>query len=130
MLMLTGTLVPMATTTRPIVNSSMCRMHPTRATMVTIAKLMTAIHTIDMRKDAATTYHLRFSEQLGMLHVKMSTNGNVIRKKIHLNTNLTQPRLPSLRANSMSGGTDRMAGRQGMRTRAASSSMSSESWLD
>ena len=62
-------LVPIATTTSPIVNSPMLSMQPTRATRVTMPKLMIAIQRMAMVKEAATTYHLRFLEQLGMVQV-------------------------------------------------------------
>ena len=67
--LLTGILVPIATTTSPIVNSPMLRIQPTRATSVTMPKLIIAIHSIAMVNAAVTTYHLRFLEQLGMVHV-------------------------------------------------------------
>ena len=85
----------MATTTSPMVNSPTLRMHPTRATIVTMAKLMMAIQRMDMRKELTTLYHLRFSEQFGMVHVKATTKGNERTKRIHLKANFTHPSLPS-----------------------------------
>ena len=122
---LTGTLVPMATTTSPIVNSPIWRIQPTRATIVTMAKLMTAIQTIDMTKEPATRYHFRFSEQFGMVHVKATMKGKEMMKRIHFRTNFTHPSLPSSLASWISGGAVRIAGRHGMRTMRASSSSSS-----
>lgn len=86
-----------------------------------MAKLMTAIQNIDMRKEEVTTYHLRFSEQLGMVQVNITTKGKERTKRIHFRTNLTQPNFPSSRAILGSGGVALIAGRNGMRTNTASS---------
>ena len=99
----------------------MFKMHPIRATSVTMPKLMTAIQKIDMTKEEATTYHLRFSEQLGMVQVNNTTNGKESTNRIHLRINFIQPSLPSSRANFGSGGVDRIAGRHGTSTNTASS---------
>ena len=49
-ILLTGMLVPMAMTTRPMVYVSMLRIQPARLTRVTIPKLRAAIHSTDIRK--------------------------------------------------------------------------------
>ena len=122
-------LVPTATTTRPMVNSPTERIQPARATIVTIMKLITAIQKMDMRKEPVITYHFRFSEQLGMVQVKSTTKGKERTKRIHRKTYFTHPHLvPSSRASSMSGGTERMGGRQEMSTMTASSSSMWLAW--
>ena len=119
-------LVPTATTTSPMVNSPTERIQPTRATIVTMMKLITAIQKMDMRKELVTTYHFRFSEQLGMVQVNSTTKGKERMNSIQCKTYFTHPHLvPSSRASSMSGGTVRMGGRQRMSTITASSSI----WL-
>ena len=90
--------------------------------MVTMAKLIMAIHRMDMQKERVTTYHFRLSEQLGMVQVNRTTKGKAMRNKIHLKTYFTIPIFPSARANSISGGAVLIAGRQGIRTIDASSS--------
>lgn len=81
----TGTLVPMATTTSPMVNLSTDRIHPDLPTRVTIAKLRIAIHTIDMKKDTIKYFRLCGLEQSGIVHVNMQMNGK-------LTMNNSQPR--------------------------------------
>ena len=88
-----------------------------------MAKLITAIQNIDIPKEEATTYHLRFSEQLGMDQVKSITNGNDRTNRIHLRTNFTQPSLPSSRAILGSGGVALIAGKNGISTNTASSTV-------
>ena len=88
---------------------------------MTMAKLMTAIQKMDIVKEAATMYHLRFSEQLGMVQVNKTTKGKDRINRIHFRANFTQPSLPSSQASLGSGGVARIAGRNGMSTSTASS---------
>ena len=82
--LLTGTLVPMAMTTNPMVNLSTLRMHPDRPTNVTMAKLKMAIQTIDIVKEAKKYLRLCGLLQSGIVQVNIQMNGK-------LSTNNTQP---------------------------------------
>ena len=53
---LTGTLVPIATMTRPMTNSSTPIIHPVLATMVTISKLRANVQSIDNAMQQGTTF--------------------------------------------------------------------------
>ena len=121
---LTGILVPIATITRPIVNSPTPRRHPKRATTVIIMKLIAAIQKIDIRNEAVTTYHLRFLEQFGMVHVNATKNGNEMTKRVILKMYFIHPNNPPSLASVQSGGAALIGGKNGIRVIVGSSSLS------
>ena len=121
---LTGILVPMATTTSPIVNSPIPNRQPSRATMVTIMKLSVAIQNMDIKKEDVTTYHFRFFEQLGIVHVNITKYGNERMNRIKLSMYLVQPRAPPSFASAHEGGAALIGGKYGMRVIVGSSSSS------
>ncbi len=91
---LTGTLVPMATTTSPIVNLSTPRMQPALPTTVTIAKLRTAIHTTDMKNDRTKNFCNRGFAQSGIVQLNATTNGNETRNRSQWRISFKQLKQP------------------------------------
>ena len=79
---LTGMLVPIATTTKPIVNLSTFKMHPARPTRVTMPEVKMAIHTIEAKNETRKYFRLCACEQFGIVHVNIHKNGNETMKRI------------------------------------------------
>ena len=108
---LTGTLVPIAMTTKPMVNLSTLRIHPDRPTKVTMPKLKIAIQTMDMMKEARKYFRLCGLLQSGMVQVNKQMNGKLIRNKIQPKTYLNAAQQPPSSGNS--GYSADTAGKQG-----------------
>ena len=112
-------LVPIATTTNPIVNLSTFKIHPTRPTSVTIPKLKMAIHTIEAKKETRKYFLLCASEQFGIVQVNIHKNGKETTKK----NQSSRYRMYTQHPSPFSGKLAATAGRHGM-TRIFSSSFS------
>lgn len=103
-------LVPIATTTKPIVNLSTFKIHPTRPTSVTMPKLKMAIHTIEAKNETRKYFLLCASEQLGIVQVNIHRNGKETTKRNQSIRYRMYTQLPS----PFSGKLAATAGRHGM----------------